>query len=161
MFFVFCRKHNYKEIKDQEKGLAVGRKKLFFPINAHGCHWVLLVADMEGKTPQLLDPFAGEGESEFPSADESSEHPKFLKAIFRFLVDEHRHMKQPLNKSEWALIDGNRSRHPRQGNGKCVNPLSFAQRPWQHTRAGAQISFFLLVATLFPIVIVLFVYFGV
>jgi len=107
--FLFCRKHDYHGLRNKWKGQSIKYKKLFFPLNVGNWHWVLAVADMEGKKLQMFD----------PSHDSHLSRSAFMKDIFRCLKDNLLEQgKEEMNAEEWRLIDGNESSYPTQDNCK-------------------------------------------
>ena len=72
-------------------------------------HWVLAVADMEGKKLQMFD----------PSHDSDLSRSEFMNDIFRYLKDDLLEQgKEEMNAEEWRLIDVNESSYPTQDNCK-------------------------------------------
>lgn len=72
---------------------------MFFPINAHGVHWILLFVDVEANTTYVLDP------SSRSSNEESSVHAKFAQLWQEVF---------PEKKIEWDVSD---CEYPRQKDG--------------------------------------------
>jgi Ulp1 family protease len=84
--------------------------KVFVPINIDNCHWICGVIYVQKKRIQLYD-------SLFISSSEDLQQGEYLKALFRYLRDDHQDKKgTPLpDQDEWELVQSVRET-PQQKN---------------------------------------------
>ena len=96
--------YNYRQVKRWTKRFDLfSRSKVFAPVNVGNMHWCMVMVDMARKEVRYFDSMGAGGEP-------------YLKAMKRYLEDEHRTKKGSELEGGWTLTRTTRDT-PRQTNG--------------------------------------------
>ena len=127
--------YNYRQVKRWTKRFDLfSRSKVFAPVNVGNMHWCMVMVDVARKEVRYFDSMGAGGEP-------------YLKAMKRYLEDEHRTKKGSELEGGWTLTRTTRDT-PRQTNGydcgvfasfcahymSLTDQLDFSQDDIQHFR---------------------------